>query len=176
MTTLNLYLIGYRGTGKTTIAEQLSRLLGVPWCDSDTEIQKLAGTSIAEIFSRQGEDAFRDLESSIIQDIASKQRLIVSLGGGAVLRPVNQQAIRTSGKTIWLTAEPETLDQRIHADSATAKQRPNLTTKTGITEIREVLQTREPIYRGCADFEISTEDFTPEAVCEQILPIATDLF
>ena len=96
---------------------------------------------------------------------------MLALGGGAVVRDENREAIRRAGTVVWLQASPETLWQRISADRATAERRPNLTAEGGITEIIATLGAREPFYRQCADFEVDTEDRTPDEVAEAILAL-----
>lgn len=91
---MNIILIGYRATGKTTVARLLSEQLGWPWVDLDVEIERLAGKSIAQIFAEDGEPAFRDLESQVVADFCARQGWIIAAGGGAPLRMENRQAMR----------------------------------------------------------------------------------
>src|SRR5262245_13601530 len=129
---MNLYLIGHRGSGKTTVAAALGEQLGWPWLDADAELERRAGQSIKQIFAEGGETAFRDLESAVLADLAARDRHIIALGGGAILREDNRQLIKSSGKVVWLQASPETLLARIHADPTTAERRPNLTGQGGL--------------------------------------------
>src|SRR5262245_31375942 len=124
---MNLLLIGYRGTGKSTVAHLLAERLGWRSVDSDERIEELAGCSIADIFASQGEGAFRDLESQVVAELAAGDQTVLSLGGGAVLRPENRATLAAAGPMVWLTASPETLWGRIQADPETAARRPNLT-------------------------------------------------
>jgi shikimate kinase len=165
----SIYLIGYRGTGKSTIARELAARLGFDCIDADDEIERRAGKSIAEIFSQQGEPAFRELESEVVADLCKLRRHVVALGGGAVMSEANRTAVCLAGLVIWLKASVQTLVERLAADEATISRRPNLTTSGGLSEIETVLATREPIYRSCATFEIDTESKTPSAVVEEIL-------
>jgi shikimate kinase len=166
---VNLLLIGYRGTGKTSVAQRLALALGWDWIDADVELELRAGKSIAAIFADDGQQAFRDLESAVLADLARLDRKVIALGGGAVLRPENRAAIRAAGKTVWLQALPKTLWQRIASDVATRDRRPNLTSTGGITEINALLGQRLPFYRECADLEVDTEEKTPSEVAEEIL-------
>ncbi len=166
---MHLFLIGYRGTGKTTVAELLSSRLGWPWLDADAEIERLAGKSIAEIFAEDGEPAFRDWESKVLADLCAGPRHVLALGGGIIVRPQNRQLLRSSGKTVWLSAEPETLWQRIAADRTTAARRPNLTVGGGLEEVRRILAERLPLYRQSADWVVDTEDKSPANVADEIL-------
>ena len=94
---MNLYLIGYRGSGKTTVAAELARLLGWKWLDADDEIERRAGKSIKEIFATWGEPAFRDLEVAVIADLSKLTSHVIALGGGAVLREESRHDIRNFG-------------------------------------------------------------------------------
>ncbi|HVX83392.1 MAG TPA: shikimate kinase [Phycisphaerae bacterium] len=155
---MNIVLIGYRGSGKTTIGRALARRLGWGFVDTDVEIVGRAGMTIREIFEREGEAGFRDRESAVVRDVAARggrgaaeAGLVVAAGGGAVLRVENVAALKATGKVVWLKAPVEVLHERISADAATAAMRPNLTAAGGLEEIRALLAVREEAYRGAAD-------------------------
>jgi shikimate kinase len=164
-----LTLIGYRATGKTTLAKLLAERLGWDWIDADVEIERRAGKSIARIFAEEGEPAFRDLEALVIADLCRRDRLVLAAGGGAPLRAESRRAMREAGKVVWLTARPETIQARMSADATTTARRPNLTDKTPLQEVVELLEKREPVYRESADWAVDTEGRTPEALVEEIL-------
>ncbi len=166
---MNLVLIGYRGTGKSQVARLLAERTGWPWLDTDDQIETLAGKSIAQIFSQEGEEAFRDWEARVVADLATRRHFVLALGGGAVMRTENREAIATQGRVVWLTASPETIWRRIRTDAATAGRRPNLTAAGGISEIVATLRAREPIYRQSAHLVIDTEAKTPADVADAIL-------
>jgi shikimate kinase len=166
---VNLLLIGYRGTGKTSVAQRLALALGWDWIDADVEVELRAGKSIAAIFADDGEPAFRDLESAVLADLVRQNRQVIALGGGVILRPENRQLIRAAGRTAWLQATLATLAERISADATTQHRRPNLTSAGGITEITALLGQRLPFYRECADLEVDTEGKTPTDVAEEII-------
>jgi shikimate kinase len=172
---MNLVLMGYRGTGKSQVARLLAERLGWPCFDTDEQIEQRAGKSIAAIFAEDGEDAFRDWETQVIADLAARDRSVIALGGGAVLRAQNRAALARASHVVWLTASPQTLWRRIQADAATQARRPNLTAAGGITEIIATLDARRPIYRQCAHAVVDTEDKTPAEVADAIvaqLPLA----
>ena len=166
---MNLVLIGYRGTGKSTVARLVAERLGWPWFDADAEIEERSGKSIARLFAEDGEATFRDWESQVVADLARREQCVLALGGGAVMRAENRAAIRSGGKVVWLTASPETLWRRIQDDLVTAQRRPNLTAAGGITEIIATLDARNPIYRECADWDVDTQDRTPGEVADAIV-------
>jgi shikimate kinase len=166
---LSIILIGYRGTGKSTIARLLAERLGYDWIDADDEIEQRAGKSIAAIFAEDGEAAFRELEADVVAEICQLRKTVIALGGGAVMSEVNRTAIRLAGIVIWLKASVETIANRMAADETTASRRPNLTASGGLSEIDSVLATREPIYRGCATFEVDTEGRTPTDVVDEVV-------
>ena len=164
----NILLIGYRATGKTTLARLLADKLGWKWIDADVEIERRAGKSIAQIFAQEGEPAFRDLEAQVVADLAGVQRIVVATGGGAPMRPENRQAM-LQGKIVYLTALPETIHRRMTGDATTSARRPNLTDKDPLAEILQLLALRQPIYRELAHIEVDTEGKTPEQIAEEIL-------
>ncbi len=164
-----LTLIGYRATGKTTLAKLLAARLNWDWIDADVEIERRAGMTIARIFAEQGEPVFRDLEAAVMVDLCRRENLVIAAGGGAPLREETRKAMRAAGKVVWLTAKVETIGRRMLGDSTTAERRPNLTDKDPLDEIRHLLERREPIYRETADFSVDTEAKSPEALTEEIL-------
>ena len=165
--------IGYRATGKTTVARLLAERLNAPWVDSDREIERQAGKTIAQIFAEDGETAFRNYEAHVIFDLCQSEELILATGGGAILRPETREILRESGPVFWLTATPETIARRMNADTATATQRPNLTELSQREEIRSLLEYRTPLYQETATIEITTESATPEEIVAQILLMGT---
>ena len=132
---MNIVLIGYRGTGKSTVGKLLARRLGRDLLSTDTEVVKRAKLSIPELVERHGWDYFRDMESTVCRDLAGRDQVIIDTGGGAILRPENVDVLRKNGQLYWLTAGVETISRRIGHDT----QRPSLTGgKSFLEEIREV--------------------------------------
>jgi len=166
---MNLILIGYRATGKTTLARLLSGRLGWEWVDADVEIERWAGKPIVRIFAENGESTFRDLEAEVIAVLCRRKRLILAAGGGAPLREENRRAMRKSGKIVWLKARPETILARMSADATTPGRRPNLTRQGGLAEIVQLLNVREPIYRELADVELDTDEKSPRELAAAIV-------
>ena len=164
----SIFLIGYRGTGKSNVARHLAERLGYDSIDADAEIERRAGKSIAAIFADDGETAFRDLESQLVAELAELRRTVIALGGGAVLRETNRNAIRAAGPVVWLTAPVDVIVARLAADPATAGRRPNLTKTGGREEVEALLTERTPIYRQCATLVVNTDGKTCAQVADEI--------
>ncbi|HEX4142144.1 MAG TPA: shikimate kinase [Pirellulales bacterium] len=167
----NLFLIGYRGTGKSTVGRRVAEQLGRPFFDSDVEIEHRQGRSIAEIFAGEGELRFRELEAAVLDELSRGSGSVLALGGGIVMRPGNRAKLKTRGRTAWLVARPATLWQRIVDDQATGHRRPNLTAAGGLAEVVEVLARRLPVYRECADWVVDTEGKTADDVAGEIVAL-----
>ena len=166
---MNLILIGYRATGKTTLARLLAEKLGFDWVDADVEIERRASKSIARIFAEDGEPAFRDLEAEVIADFCRRERLVLAAGGGAPLRRESRHTMRAAGRVVWLKASPQTILARMSGDATTAGRRPNLTDKGALEEIVHLLTQRESIYRESAHLEVDTEGKPPAQITAEIL-------
>lgn len=163
---MNIVLIGYRGTGKSTVGKILGQRLQRRVISTDAEIVKEAGTSIPEIVERFGWDHFRTLETQICQKFADQENVVIDTGGGVILKEENVAILKAKGKLFWLTAEVPTIVTRIGDDT----QRPSLSgTKTFVEEIEEILNERTPKYRAASDVILPTDRATPEMVAEQIL-------
>ena len=147
---MNIVLIGYRGSGKSSVGKKLASKLWLDFVDSDALIIERAGMTIREIFEKEGEAGFREREVAVIQELAGRDNLVIAAGGGAVLDPTNVEALKKNGKIIWLHAEPDVLHERIQADTETNATRPNLTSAGGLEEIKDVLAQRMTIYKSAA--------------------------
>ena len=166
---MNLYLIGYRGSGKSTVAPLLACRLGRNSIDTDLLIEEKSGKSISQIFADQGEAEFRRLESNAIAAYEGSANLIMSLGGGAPLAEINRNWIALNGKTVWLTASAEVLYLRIIGDPSSGTTRPNLTDQGGLLELSTILATRTAVYEDCADYAIDVAEKSPEQIAEAIV-------
>ncbi len=165
---MNIVLIGYRGTGKSTVGRQLAARLGRALVSTDAEIVKRAQRTIPEIVGQEGWEYFRDLESEICSEIASRDQLVVDTGGGAILRAQNVEALKANGTVFWLTASVETIARRI----GSGNQRPSLTgTKSFVDEIQDVLLERTPKYQAAADHIIVTDGRSPHQLLETVLAL-----
>ncbi len=166
---MNLVLIGYRCTGKTTVGRILAGRLAWPLADTDTLVQERAGRTIQEIVAAGGWPEFRRLERAAVAEVAAGDRQIISAGGGAILDEVNRAALRAGGRVVLLSATAETIWVRMKADPKTLAERPNLTDAGGIAEVRQVLAKRETAYRAASHMEIPTEGLSPDEVATRIL-------
>ena len=164
----SIFLIGYRGTGKTAVAPLLASRLDYDWIDADDEIERLACKSIATIVATDGERAFRDWESRVVAELAARQRTVVAMGGGAVLREENRRAILAAGPVVWLTATVDSILKRVEGDASSASRRPNLTAVGGRSEVKKVLAERSPLYQACATLVVDTERKTVAQIAEEI--------
>lgn len=162
-------LIGYRGSGKTTVGRLLADRLGWDFADADDHVEAAAGRSIADIFATEGEPGFRDREAAALVELCRRPRLVLATGGGAVLRPANRDLLRAAGFVVWLRATPETSWARLQVDPTTAARRPNLTAVGGIAEVRALASAREPLYLATAHFVADADTPSPEAVAAAIL-------
>jgi len=167
-------LIGYRGSGKSCVADELAKRLDWKSIDADAKIEKRAKKTIAQIFSDDGEEHFRQCERQVISDLLSRDKLVISTGGGAILNADTRHDMQTAGPVVWLQANVDVLEKRICADESTAQRRPNLTATGGRQEIEQLLTQREPFYRECASIVIDTSRLSVgevvDAVFDEIRP------
>ena len=163
-------LIGYRGTGKSTVAVRLAGRLGCPWHDADDALETAVGMPIAALVRQRGEPAFRDEEMRILDRLLDTERCVLATGGGVVLRDGNREALRRrGGLVVWLTASADVIRRRLAADPATATRRPGLTGADPLAEVDAALERREPLYRECASFAVDTGTLAPEGIVEAIV-------
>ena len=160
-------LIGYRGSGKSTVAQELARRLGWDWIDADAAIEQAAGKTIREIFADEGEAGFRHHERLTLAALLSRDRLIVAAGGGAILNADTRRDMKAAGPVVWLQASVSVLEQRIADDPTTAGRRPNLA-GGGTEEITRLLAEREPLYRDCASHNVFTDNLSVAEIAERI--------
>ncbi len=160
----NIVLTGFMGAGKTAVGRELSHLLGWKIVDVDDEIVKAQKMTINEIFGKFGEKVFRDIETEMIRKVAENRNVIISTGGGAVLRQENMDILREEGIIVCLWASPETILRRTSRDN----ERPLLQVDDPFGKIRELLEQRRPFYEK-ADIMIDTEKKTPLNIAEEIL-------
>ncbi|QSZ67569.1 bifunctional shikimate kinase/shikimate dehydrogenase [Methanofollis aquaemaris] len=162
---MKVVLIGYRGTGKSTVGRILADRLGLPFYDTDAMVEARAGRSIPAIFAGEGEEGFRALECAVVADLAGVDG-IVATGGGAVLDPANVAALRRGGRVVLLEADAETIAER-----TTGSDRPPLTPLPLTDEVAALLARRRPYYCAAADFAFSTAGLTPAETADAVLAL-----
>lgn len=145
-------MIGLMGAGKTTVGRSLAQRLGLQFVDSDHEIEKEQGCSVAALFARDGEAGFRDMEARMIDSLTRREGIVLATGGGAVLRAENRKALHERGTVVYLRATPDDLAHRLRHD----RSRPLLQRGDVRTRLHELFRARDPLYRETAHFVIDT--------------------
>jgi len=167
----NIVLTGFMGTGKTAVGRELARLLDMKLIDVDTEIEVSREMTVNEIFRKFGEPVFREIETDIIKKVSRNRQVIISTGGGAVLKQENMETLRETGIIVCLMAFPETILQR----TGSTNDRPLLHVENPLEKIRELMDFRKPYYEK-ADIVIATEGKTPLQIAEEIVEKVKGLF
>ena len=149
----NLFLVGLPGAGKSTLGRQLASRLGKRFVDADHELERRLGVPIPTIFEIEGEAGFRDREEATLAELAVLEGIVLSTGGGAVLRSANRDLLKSHGTVIYLHAEPATLWERVRH----ARHRPLLQTADPLARLSELYAQRDPLYRSVADHVVESE-------------------
>ena len=152
----NLVLIGYRGTGKTSVGARLAEVLQRPFVDLDQVLVREAGRSVADIVAQGGWAEFRRLEKELVARYRDARGLVLATGGGVVLDPDNVATLRENGILIWLTADPAAIQARLAQDQPRDANRPSLTGGDTIREVAAVAEARAPLYLAAAQISIDT--------------------
>ncbi len=169
---MNIFLIGYRCTGKTTIGRLLADLLEYDFRDTDQVVQERAGMSIEAMVEKNGWPFFREQEAHVLEFIANQDfghaGQVISTGGGIVLDPENRKLIREKGWAVWLKAEPAGIIERLGQDLNSQSSRPALTQSPIYQETVALLSERNPLYQETAGFSIDTQALSPDQAARQI--------
>lgn len=160
----HIFLIGFMGCGKSTIARKLSSQLGLPQIEMDEQIVKEQGMPITEIFEKYGEPHFRDIETDLLKRLCEQEDAVVSCGGGAVLRKENIEMMKAAGRIVLLTAKPETILERVKHNH----DRPVLNGHMNVEYISELMEKRRACYEAAADFVVATDGKSIEQICDEI--------
>ena len=161
----NLVLIGFMGSGKTSVGLKLSYKLKMPVEDTDKLIERREGKSIRQIFEEEGEEIFRKKETELLGELADRQgRVIYSVGGGTPVREENRKLLRQLGTVVYLQISPETVYERLKGDTT----RPLLQCENPLEKIRELMESRKEAYESCADIIIAVDLLDMEEILEQI--------
>ena len=166
---MNIILIGFRGTGKTTIGKMLAQRLGKEFVDADEYLEQKEGKTVKDIFAEGGEKLFREIETQIIAELCLSDNRVVATGGGAILREENVRALKKSGIIILLEADTDTIYKRIHRNTTTEQRRPSLTNRNAYEEIEYLLEYRGPLYDRTADFVINTTNMSANDAANKII-------
>lgn len=161
----SIVLIGFMGAGKSSTGKALARKTGLPCLDTDEIVSTRLGLSVTEIFTRLGEEEFRNAETEALRQLAETVSAIIVTGGGIVLRPENVRMLRRLGTVVSLEADAETLFGRISKRAT----RPLLRTENPRATIVELLRVRDPLYRAAADLRVDTSRLTHNEVADAIL-------
>lgn len=164
----NIVFIGLRGSGKTTVARSLAKLIERETFDTDEWIQRRAKAGVAEIFARLGEAGFRALEHEAVVNALQHNGRVISVGGGAVMEPDNRLLLKSSATCVWLTAPVEVLCERVRNDPRTLATRPALTALDPLSELRALAAARGPFYQELAEFIVNTEGRTVAQVVQLV--------
>lgn len=157
----NLILIGFMGTGKTSVGMRVAKSLGFRFVDTDKLIVKRTGKPIPRIFEESGEEAFRRIETEVLKQCAGGESQVISTGGGIVTREENREILRGAGYVIWLRTSPEVIYERVKRN----RNRPLLRTVDPLQTIRDLLESRREFYESCADLAITTDHLTMDETC-----------
>ena len=157
----NLIFIGLMGAGKTTLGKHIAQTLGRPFYDSDHEICSASGVSIPTIFEMEGEQGFRDRETAMLKKLSEQNNIVLSTGGGAVLREENRRCLRENGTVVYLHTRPEILLERTRYDT----NRPLLQVENPLAKLQELYDVRDRIYRETAHIIIESENYQKTVNC-----------
>ena len=160
----NIYLIGFMGTGKTTVANNLTKFLPFTVLEMDEAIERVECMSIPEIFSKKGEQGFRDAESQLLKIISQQNNQIISCGGGIVLRQENVDIMKSTGSIVRLVASPEVIYERVSRNN----KRP-LASGKSLDEIKAMMEEREPMYKNAAEFVVDSSEKDSTEVASEII-------
>ena len=165
---MNFIFMGYRACGKTTVGRIMAEKLQRPFFDTDHLVQERMGKTIREIVETSGWEAFREAERAVIGELAGLDSCIIALGGGAVQDQRNVRGLKRKGFFFWLSADEETIRERLLKDRASDAQRPPLSGVDIYAEIAAILQAREPLYRQVSDRIVDTSQRTVEEITAEI--------
>ncbi len=160
---MNIIIAGFMGTGKTVVGQFLAKKLGWPYVDTDALIVKKEGREINDIFANSGEDYFRNVETSVIKNVVKKNKHVIAIGGGAIIRDENYNMLKSNGKIFCLTATPDVIYDRLKQDNS----RPLLKVDDPLAKIKHLLEARDPYYKK-ADYQIDTVGKSVEEIVLEI--------
>jgi shikimate kinase len=166
---MNIVLIGYRCSGKTTVGKLLSASTGKVFLDTDALVEELAGSSIEALIATEGWETFRWLEKQVVEIVSGRDNQIIATGGGAVMDDGNVKNLSSNALVVWLDGNFEVLRQRMEKEQQLGKRRPALTGVDPLQEIREMLTVRESVYAQVCAMRVDTTALSPEEVAAVII-------
>lgn len=161
----NIFLIGFMGAGKSTIAAELTKELGMQRIEMDQMIVEQQNMPISEIFDKFGEEYFRNIETDLVRELTDKKQMVVSCGGGIVLRDENAKLMKESGAIVLLTATPETIYERVKNST----ERPILNGNMNVEYISSLMDQRKERYFAVADYVVTTDGKSAKEICAEII-------
>jgi len=167
---MNIVLIGFMGTGKTTVAKRIAGLTKMSYVSTDELIEEKEGMPINDIFLKRGEPHFRKIERAVVKDISDMDRVVVDAGGGVVMDPANMERLKKKGIVICLWAEPAEIYNRTRQYT----HRPLLNVKDPMGKIKDLLEKRRPYYER-ADFHVNTGRFSIDEAADSIIRMVKKL-
>ena len=169
----NIFLIGFMGAGKSTVARELKKQLEMNYVEMDQLIVEQRGMAITDIFEEYGETYFRNLESNVLIELQKRKQTIVSCGGGIVVREDNKDHMKKNGRVVFLTATPNTVYERVKNST----ERPILNNNMNVEFISQLLEKRRTLYEEAADITVATDGKSVSEICDEIVSelIAYDL-
>ena len=165
MSPQNLFLVGPMGAGKSAVGRQLARLLHLSFVDSDDEIESRTGVDIPFIFEKEGEEGFRKREAKVIDELSSKDGIVLATGGGAVINPQNRNCLGARGFVVYLFTS---VDQQV-ARTQRGRERPMLANGDRRKILEDLMTFRDPLYREIADLTVETDGRRVNAVANEIM-------
>ena len=161
----HIFLIGFMGSGKSTVAKYLSSAYQMKQIEMDEQIEKNEGRSISSIFEKEGEEYFRTLETELLKSLDPRETFVVSCGGGAAVKEENVREMKEKGRIILLSAQPETVYARVK----NSHNRPLLEGNMNVSYIKELMDKRQKLYERAADFQVKTDGRTAKDIGEEII-------
>ncbi len=164
----HVIMTGFMGAGKTTVGETLAKKQQLPFLDTDQLIEVKAGMTISRIFETQGEEAFRKMETSVLEDLLERDdQAVISVGGGLPLREENRELLWKLGTVVYLQVKPETVLKRLKGDNT----RPMLQGGEAGERVRSLLEYRTPLYQKAANLVVDVDDKTVSKIAEEIIEL-----
>ena len=170
---MNIILIGYRCSGKSSSGRIIAKKTGRTFIDTDKMIEEKAGSSIEEIVKMSGWEYFRGLEKEVIKEVSDMDNLVIATGGGVVIDEDNVTSLKKKGFTVWLKADVDTIKERMEREELSGNIRPSLTGVDTLDETETVLASRNPLYKKTADLVIDTAQISVKEVANLVIKEAS---